>query len=108
METQMIRSTTQKYSYKNDHNTVVQYKIIKKIQNVKKSKQTNLHLPLKTLVAGVRETRERRVIVKDDFISSGITAVYWLNGIFFFLGNFHKEPIRRHLLLPPLEDFAEM
>ena len=32
--------------------------IIKKIQNIKKNKQVNLHLPLKTFVAGVRETRE--------------------------------------------------
>ena len=38
-------------------------KIINKIQNLKKNKQITLHLPLKTFVAGVRETRERRVIV---------------------------------------------
>ena len=35
METQMIR-TTQKYSYKNDYNTVISYKITRKIQNIKK------------------------------------------------------------------------
>ena len=57
----MIHPTTQKYSYKNDYNTVIEYKIIKKIQNP--NKHINLHLPLKTFMTNVRETRERRVIV---------------------------------------------
>ena len=63
METQRIHSTTQKYSYKNDYNTVIEYKIIKKIQNIKKNKQINLHSPLKSFMVGVRDTRQRRVIV---------------------------------------------
>ena len=61
METQMIHSTTQEYSYKNGYNTVIQYKIIKKIQNIKKN-TFNLNLPLKTYVASVRE-----VIMEDDY-----------------------------------------
>ena len=61
METLMICSTTQKYSYKNYFNTVRQYKIIKKVQNIKKNKQMNLNLGLKTM-ASVRETGQRRVI----------------------------------------------
>ena len=71
-ETQMIRSTTQKYSYKNDYNNI--------IQNIKKNKQISLHLPLKTFVAGVRETRERRLLCRMTFtITNRITAIYWLN-----------------------------
>ena len=59
MATQIIHSATQKYSYKNDYNTVIQYKIIKEMQHVKKTTHINLLLPLKTFVAGVREMREK-------------------------------------------------
>ena len=37
-------SQTQKYSSKNDYNTVIWYKIIKKIQNMKKNKLTYTYL----------------------------------------------------------------
>ena len=57
----MIHSTTQKYSYKNDFNAIIQNN--KENTKYKENKQINLHLHLKTFVAGVRETRERRVIV---------------------------------------------
>ena len=87
----MIRSTTQKYSYKNNYNTAVQYKIIKKIQNIKKNKEINLHLTLKTFVAGVRETRDRRDCGQDSFHCHGITAIYWLNGIFSFLATLTRN-----------------
>ena len=83
METQTIHPITQKYSHKNDYNTVIQYKIIKKIQNIKKNKRMNLHLSLKTFVAGARETRGR--IVMSVTITIRIT-IYWLNGIFFCMG----------------------
>ena len=104
----MIRSTTHKYSCKNDYNTVIEYEIIKK-KNTKKNKQINLHLSLKTFVAGVRETERGGLLCRTTFtITNGITATYWFNGIFFFSCNFNKEPIPWHLLLSPFEDFAEM
>ena len=58
METQMICSTTQKYAYKTYHKIIImqsnkKYKIERKI---------NLHLPLKTFVAGVKETREKVIV----------------------------------------------
>ena len=64
-----------KIPIKNDDNIV--------IQNIEKNRQINLHLPLKTFMAGVRETRERRTTFT---ITNRITAICWLNGIFFFLG----------------------
>ena len=60
----------------------------KEIQNIKKNKQINLHLPLRTFMADARETRERGVLLcRTTFtITKGITAVYWLSGIFFCMG----------------------
>ena len=55
-----------------------------KIQSIKRNKQMNLHLPLKTFVAGVREMRGGLLCRTVFTITNGITAIYWFNGIFFF------------------------
>ena len=55
------------------------------MQNIKKNKQTNLNLPLKTFVTGARKTERGGLLCRMTFtITNRITAIYWLNGIFFF------------------------
>ena len=66
-------------------------------------------LPLKRLVAGVRERGEDFDFWLLNFTTTHrITAVCRLTGIFFFSCDFNKETIQWSLLLPPFEDLAEM
>ena len=48
----------------------------KKIENRKKNKQINLHLPLKTFKAGVRDMREEGYCVGRLSLSLTVTVQY--------------------------------
>ena len=87
MEIRMIHYTTQKYSYKNDYSTEIQYNITKKIQNIKKNKQINLHFCLQTSWLVWERQDTGGLLCRTIFtFTNRITAICWLNGIFFCMG----------------------
>lgn len=75
---------------------VIQCKIGKSIKNTKE--QINIET--------LREIRG--LLCWTTFtITNEITAVYWLNEIF-FSNNFKREPTQLHMVFPPVEDIIKM
>ena len=83
---------------------------INKRQNIKKNKQINLHLPLKTFMASVRETREEGYCIGRLWLSltESLLSIGSMESFSFhtaLTGNLSND---KYLLLPPFEDFTEM